>query len=563
MWYKNDCRSIVFLVLLFMSFFGRTQTFTYSGYIYNADGTGAVNVPVKLYKRTTPVMNGFTSQTNYNGHSYYRSTGAATWTAAKSACETMNGHLATISTAAENTFLFNTWPSGWIGYYQDRVAGYTYSEPTGGYRWTETQVTSGLDADYDVSSYTSGPTLVDIKSSINATLYNSPIYSSTGGKYLTFNGSNQYAITNNLSSKFSSTAISVVAWIYPTGNGVIASELNIPSPSSGWHESIMEITGSNTLRVGFWNGTGITQLNTPITLNTWNMVCITYDGTTMRGYLNNVSFGSVNFYRQAAFIHGGNGQQHFAFGLNDATNMGSGAFGSFRLGDIQFFDRAITVDEIDRTFNLYAYRYRTNQYTNWNPGEPNDSGGEDYTQFVGGGKWNDLPVNYSFQYVIEFDYIVDYTPWVLFQTVYTNSSGYYSFSQPTNPAVEWYLQYDAPTPITTLQITDMVEVSKLVLGITPIKSIHYHRYDVNYDGKINVADENYINLRRYNFFNSWVTMSPARLFTTAQYTTLTTNTTDLRVTIPGVSSITINSPVSGGTQNYYLIAPGYKTTVSY
>jgi len=491
-------------MLFFVSFFGLGQTFTYSGYIYNADGTGAVNVPVKLYKRTTPVMNGFTSQTNYNGHSYYRSTGVATWTTAKSACEAMNGHLATISNASENTFLFNTWPSGWIGYYQDRVAGYTYSEPTGGYRWTETQVTSGLDADYDVSSYTSGPTLVDIKSSINATLYNSPTYSSTGGKYLTFNGSNQYAITNNLASKFTSTAISVVAWIYPTGNGVIASELNIPSTTSGWHESIIEITGSNTLRVGFWNGTGITQLNTPITLNTWNMVCITYDGTTMRGYLNNVSFGSVNFSRQAAFIHGGNGQQHFAFGLNDATNMGSGAFGSFRLGDIQFFDRAITVDEIDRT-----------------------------------------------------------TPWVLFQTVYTNSSGYYSFSQPTNPAVEWYLQYDAPTPVTTLQITDMVEVSKLVLGITPIKSIHYHRYDVNYDGKINVADENYINLRRYNFFNSWVTMSPARLFTPAQYTTLTTNTTDLRVTIPGVSSITINSPVSGGSQNYYLIAPGYKTTVNY
>ena len=562
MWNKNDYRSIVFLILFFMSFFGRTQTFTYSGYIYNADGTGAVNVPVKLYKRTTPTLAGFTSQTNYNGHSYYRSTGSMTWTSAKTACENMGGHLATVSNAAENNFLFNTWPSGWIGYYQDRVAGYTYSEPLGGYRWTETQVTSGLGINYDVSSYTSGPTLVDIKSSINATLYNSPIYSSTGGKYLTFNGSNQYTITNNLASQFSSTAISVVAWIYPTGNGVIASELNVPSTSSGWHESIMEITGSNTLRVGFWNGIGITQLSTPITLNTWNMVCLTYDGTTMRGYLNNVSFGSVNFSRQAAFIHGGNGQQHFAFGLSDATNMGSGAFGAFRLGDIQFFDRAITVDEIDRTFNLYAYRYRTNQYANWNPGEPNNSSNEDYTQFVGGGKWNDL-ANTSLPYVIEFDYINDFTPWVLHQTVYTNSLGFYSFSQPTNPATEWYIKYDATTPITTLQVTDMVEVSKLVLGITSIKSIHYHRYDVNNDGRINVADENYINLRRYGFFGGWINMSPSRLFTPAQYTTLTTNTSDMRTSIPGVSSITINSPVSGGSQNYYLIAPGYKTTVSY
>ena len=75
-----------------MSFFGRSQTFTYSGYIYNADGTGAVNVPVKLYKRTTPTLAGFTSQTNYNGHSYYRSTGSMTWTNAKTACENMGGH---------------------------------------------------------------------------------------------------------------------------------------------------------------------------------------------------------------------------------------------------------------------------------------------------------------------------------------------------------------------------------------------------------------------------------------------------------------------------------------
>jgi hypothetical protein len=37
----------------------------------------------------------------------------------------------------------------------------------------------------------------------------------------------------------------------------------------------------------------------------------------------------------------------------------------------------------------------------------------------------------------------------------------------------------------------------------------------------------------------------------------------MRISIPGVSSITINSPVSGGSQNYYLIAPGYKSTVNY
>ena len=97
--------------------------FTYSGFIYNANGTGAVNVPVKLYRRTNSTITGFTNQQNYNGHSYYRSTTSATWTAAKTTCTNMGGHLVTITSAAENNFVFNTWPSGWIGFTDEVVEG--------------------------------------------------------------------------------------------------------------------------------------------------------------------------------------------------------------------------------------------------------------------------------------------------------------------------------------------------------------------------------------------------------------------------------------------------------
>jgi hypothetical protein len=549
-------KSILIIIFALLSIGVKSQNFTHSGYVYNSNEVGISNVPIKVYKRTTPVLTGFTSQTNYNGHSYYRSTGSATWTSAKATCESMNGHLATVSNTAENNFLFNTWPSGWIGYYQDKVAGYTYSEPAGGYRWTEAQVTSGLSADYDISSYSSGTVLTDIKSSINATLYNTPTYSNTGGKYLAFNGSNQYAITNNLASQFLSTAISVVTWIYPTGNGVIASELNVPNSSSGWHESVIEITGSNTLRVGFWNGTGITQLNTPITLNTWNMVCITYDGITMRGYLNNVSFGSVNFSRQAAFLHGGNGQQHFAFGLSDATNMGHGGFGSFRLGLIQFFNRAITVDEIDRTFNLYAYRYRTNQYTNWNPGEPNNSSSEDYAQFVGGGRWNDL-ANTSLPYVIEFDYIVTTSPWVLETTVYTNASGQYSINLSTNPSIERYIEISGLV-MPMLTDSDAKAPLQIGLGLVPVTSKKYYINDVNNDNRINVADSWYVYGRIGSIFSNWSGALPNyRIFNTSQWNIIKVSTSDLRSTYPGVQTMTITSPVSGGNTNFYLLRTGY------
>jgi hypothetical protein len=325
--------SVILLVLA--NFTAFAQTFTYSGYIRNTDGTGAVNVPVKLYKRTTPTLTGFTSQQNYNGHSYYRSTGNAFWLTAKANCEAMGGYLVTVTTAAENNFIFGLWPSGWIG--------------------LTDEVNEGV-------------------------------------------------------------------WRWVTGE--------------------------------------------------------------------------------------------------------------------------------------------TYSYSSWNPGEPNNAGNEDYVQFVGGGKWNDLPNNQALPYVIEFNYIVTFTPWVLHQTVYTNSAGYYSFSQPTNPATEWYVQIDAPTPVTTLQTTDMRGVTDVVLGITARKSIHWIQYDVNNDGRISVADAIFINNKRNGGMASFPYAS--RLFTAAQYTSLTTGTTDLRSTIPGVTSITINSPVSGTTTaNYYLLAPGYKGQVTY
>jgi len=335
MWYKNNDRAIILLIVMLLAYaISFAQTFTYSGYIRNADGTGAVNVPVKLYKRTTPTLTGFTSQQNYNGHSYYRSTGSAFWTDARTACSNMGGYLVTVTSAAENNFIFGLWPSGWIG--------------------LTDEVNEGV-------------------------------------------------------------------WRWVTGE--------------------------------------------------------------------------------------------------------------------------------------------TYSYTSWNPGEPNNAGNEDYVQFVGGGKWNDLPNNISLPYVIEFNYIVTFTPWVLHQTVYTNSAGYYSFSQPTNPATEWYIQLDALTPVTALTLTDIRGVTDNVIGNTVRKSIHWIQYDTNNDGRISVADALYINLKRNNLA---LFQYPSRIFTPTQYTSLANGTTDLRSTIPGVSTITISSPVSGTTTgNYYLLAPGYKGQVSY
>jgi len=268
-------RKLLLLIILCLPILLNAQ-FTYSGYIRNADGTGAVNFPVKLYRRTVPNIVGFTSQQNYNGHSYYRSTGNAIWTTARQNCVNMGGHLVTVTTAAENSFIFGLWPSGWIGLTDEVVEG---------------------------------------------------------------------------------------VWQWVTGE-----------PYS---------------------------------------------------------------------------------------------------------------------------------YTSWNPGEPNNSGNEDYVQFVGGGKWNDLPNNVNLPYVLEFEYIVTTTAWAFYKTVYTNSSGYYSFSEAYDPSKEYYIQLDVMNPATTLTLADIIAPTDIILSKISRKSIHYNLYDVNGDNTISISDAYFINKKRYAMALSW------------------------------------------------------------
>ena len=122
-------------------------------------------------------------------------------------------------------------------------------------------ITSGLILNYNINSLSSypgsGTTIIDLQGNSNATTFNSPTYTSSGGGYLTFNGSNQYFVTNTaLGSKLNpantSTIISIFVWVYPMDNGVIVQEIGQSSPNAGWHDSQIEMV-SGTLRFSVWN----------------------------------------------------------------------------------------------------------------------------------------------------------------------------------------------------------------------------------------------------------------------------------------------------------------------
>jgi hypothetical protein len=305
------------------------QTFTHSGFIYGSNAVGIPGVQVQLYSRTTPTLTGFTNQQNYNGHSYYRSTSSMTWTDARQACLNMGGHLVTVTTPAENNFIFNLWPNGWIG--------------------LTDEVNEGV-------------------------------------------------------------------WRWVTGE--------------------------------------------------------------------------------------------------------------------------------------------TYSWGNWNSGEPNNAGDEDYIQFVGNGKWNDLP-NTSLPYVLEFDYIVGYTNWTLQTTTTTDATGRYSFSTPTNPSIEYYITFTAPS-LPTLNNTDAQISNNVALGSLALRSRDFFRFDTNNDGRVTISDTYSIFARRNGLMNSFIASPPdSRIFTSAQWSTINGNTSNLKGTFPGVQTVTINTPVSGGVSSYYITRLGY------
>jgi hypothetical protein len=205
----------------------------------------------------------------------------------------------------------------------------------------------------------------------------------------------------------------------------------------------------------------------------------------------------------------------------------------------------------------------TYSYKNWNSGEPNNAGNEDYVQFVSNGRWNDLNNNNNLAYVLEFEYLVTTSSWALYKTIYTNSSGYYSISEAYDPSKEYYIEISAPTRIQAYTSSDIQAVSNVVLNKTVRNGLSFHMFDVNDDGVISVADEYYVAARKAGRFSKWRIAPNVRIFTLSEYNAIKAAKTNVRATYPGVSTYTTTTLTSGGTLNLYLIAPGYSSQVTY
>lgn len=206
------------------------------------------------------------------------------------------------------------------------------------------------------SSYSgSGSTINNISGTAlgAATAYSSPTYTANGnGSYLTFNGTNQYIYTSNLVSAFnppSNETLTLEIWASaPSDNGVLLDERG--QIGLGWQDSTMELV-SGTLYMRLWDLPGINAGTFPRTQ--WNHCVLTYDGTTVRSYLNGVAGGTTTGNRQVPWVDGSSGNRNYYYGimLGDTTNMGDGSNLAGNFGQFRIYNRPLTTAEILQNYN--------------------------------------------------------------------------------------------------------------------------------------------------------------------------------------------------------------------
>ena len=217
-----------------------------------------------------------------------------------------------------------------------------------------------LDAGNAASYPGSGTTWTDVSDNINTgTLVNGVGYSASNGGALTFDGTNDYVLANNtnlnslsLSSRFSNTSVSHFSWVYPTGAGVLVSELGQTTPNSGYHDSNIEISAGGAFSFSTWhNGLTSKVVSSNQSFNIWYYVGFTYDGTTLTAYINGSSIGTTTFARVPP------SQTHYALFSTDATNMGTGGYGVGRCAAFSVYNKALTAAEVSQNFQALRGRF--------------------------------------------------------------------------------------------------------------------------------------------------------------------------------------------------------------
>jgi hypothetical protein len=192
---------------------------------------------------------------------------------------------------------------------------------------------------------------------VPATLNGSPAFFADPG-YVQFKPANSnYLMIGDLktfypqvTSSTRSGVFSLGIWFNPTGaDGNIVSDLWSSTISNGYHTSDIEMV-AGYLKFTVWPRTTVITTATTVSLNTWHHIVLVYDGSNVRAYLDGTIVGTATYTRIGPAMGSLTTSQYFGIGAYETTNLGSGAYGSFLLGNVKFYASALSAADVN---NLY------------------------------------------------------------------------------------------------------------------------------------------------------------------------------------------------------------------
>ena len=216
-------------------------------------------------------------------------------------------------------------------------------------------ISTGLVLHLDAATLGANPsTWIDSVSSLTFTLYGSPVYSSSNGGYLSFApGSGQYAQSPNQSFGSLSTW-SVEVWHYYEGTNTgiapcIVTEL-YPNVTNNINFSLgSNVYGSTNLQAGFWNSNWrTTPVGYSLTSGSWYHIMGTYDGTTLRLYVND-TLAQTESYSNTP-VSGGSGIRLMRR-WDDADYWGG------RLAIVRIYSTALSAEDVSTNYSADRHRF--------------------------------------------------------------------------------------------------------------------------------------------------------------------------------------------------------------
>jgi len=205
---------------------------------------------------------------------------------------------------------------------------------------------AGLVAAYSFDE-TSGTTVTDVSGNNNTGTLGATVTRSTQGRFggaLVFNGDSSVTVPNSASLNLT-TGMTLEAWVFPTASTSWATTL-MKENAQGLAYSLYASSSANRPIVYFNTGASTTRhhyLSGPaaLPLNTWSHLAATYDGVTLRLYINGAQVSS---------------QPHTGsiIATTGALRIGGYAAGEFFRGlidEIRIYNRALSPSEIVTDLN--------------------------------------------------------------------------------------------------------------------------------------------------------------------------------------------------------------------